>query len=459
MTSSKQKLNQRGQGMAGVFIGLFALLLIGLSMGRHLLRMNREEPRYQSRQLALEVARSGFSDAHAFFRRQSGGVYLKVSPVASLAPEADPSKWPMWPDSAFQPDGGDTLYYENLSDSAGVARAIVREFPLSLTGPAESSLARRWGRSVVKRQIVRNWSPGDNSESKNTVNDACHDLTHMRTDSLPGSGNIWSITSVGYVYSAPGPVSDPAACQLGRIDERPLDQYQGKPFLLAAARVYGEIVRLDYSLPSCALYIPRASDVTLSGKCVINGTSKVAIVRNDAGTVSASNVTTQLQSSNAKYQTIPQAPTVTSVFPGFTLKDISNLADYVGDMSVLPDPNLAEYRDRVSRPTIIVLNGNIVLPADSSRVLTGVGLCVVNGNLNIQEGNLSSWAGLLMVLGDANILGPGDVSGTLVVTGKLSMGGSKYAATVEYNEAALNTLQTLLLDYRVNRASVVTSRD
>jgi hypothetical protein len=232
-----------------------------------------------------------------------------------------------------------------------------------------------------------------------------------------------------YVFAHPHDLTDTAAHQDGKIWMAPLDKHPvtGMPLLLATAKIYGEFVRLNLEVPRTAVYTRRGNQVRIENKSRVTGVTEAAITRTDStsATISGDGA---LEPSANRYRTIAVIPSISTVFPGFTLKDLQHIADDSGGIDILPNPpsslggtgNAQTYSEAISRPAFYVLNGNTELPSNNSRILQGVGLVVIDGNLTIQAGNLTEWAGLVFVNGNV-VMNSGTISGTLVSTGSVTL--------------------------------------
>jgi hypothetical protein len=464
----------------GYIIAIFILaaLVVTVTNSMRRNRLNSQDQIY--RDLALSVAKAGFDDGLSCFRRQNDGVYLAAYPADSPTGVAWVTPWPQWPDSAFLPQAVDTDNYAQISVTtklvAGTSRtagAILRTLPLNNYSNTPTSVemkgSRLWGRYVLRRQNTRNWSPGGNTFAAFSDPDAVHDITHISGQSVPGSGNTWSIVSMGYVFSYPNNLTIQAAHEGNSLLSAPLRFYNGQRLLLAKARVYGELSRINFNQPTAAIFVSRAAAVTVNVNGIVNGVGYAAIAR-PATDVTVATITGSPAGflSNPNYDSTPKAPpSVAYVFPGqtnATLKSIASRLDAskVGGVNVLPtyDPSNSTFTAQVSKnsfyyiTTTATLNGLGV----GSKVMSGVGLMIIEGNLTIGVGNLSSWSGVVVVLGNVNVAPPAEIAGTLICTGTVTFGGgSNNKATLEYNPDAVNTVQAFLQNFQVLNSSVVST--
>jgi len=123
-----------------------------------------------------------------------------------------------------------------------------------------------WGRYVVKRQVVRNWSPGSNTRNSCS---GCNDPEPRMTSRCPrfqqlgalGTGNFWGITARGYVYlgAAPSALTYTSDASLPPLDRAKLTHLvalrhlpacngvNAGPSCLPAPRSTAELFRINFS--------------------------------------------------------------------------------------------------------------------------------------------------------------------------------------------------------------------
>jgi hypothetical protein len=468
------KSDQRGQLFAGYIVAIFLLAALIVYAANGIRRSRGDAQTRIYRELALNVARAGFEDGLSYFRRQPDGVYLDAYPAYSPTGPDWVTPWPQWPDAAFLPGGNDTDHYSQILASSPLtttAGGIVRTVPLNSFSNTATSVELKgsmlWGRYVLRRQNARNWSPGSNTCAAFTDPEAVHDLTHIRSEGKPGSGNYWSIFSRAYVFAYPNALTIPAAHEGASLLSAPLRQYNGRQLLLATASVYGELFRINFNQPNGALFVSGGNKVTVNNNTLLNGQGSPAIVRAD-GTSALGACTSCI---NGGYGSALKAPSVAYCFPGLDKSRLKSMAvqidpTKVGGISCFPQSTDINYTDEVSRTsfyyiTTTGLSGNTLdFQANNARVMSGVGLAIIDGNLTIEAKNNSTWAGVIFVDGNVNLRGPAEISGILIATGTVSLGNASdnFKATVEYNSEAISTVQTFLQDFRVVTDSVVASQ-
>lgn len=467
---------QRGQLFAGYIVAIFLLASLVVFVANGIRRGRTDSQTRIYRELALNVAKAGFEDGLSYFRRQPDGVYLDAYPAYAPTSQDWVTPWPQWPDAAFLPNGKDTDHYSQILASSPLtttAGAIVRSIPLNSFSNTATSVelkgSRLWGRYVLRRQNQRNWSPGSNTFAAFTDPEAVHDLTHIRSDGKPGSGNYWSLFSRAYVYDYPNSLSIPAAHEAGSLLSAPLRYYDGKKLLLATASVYGELFRINFNQPNGALFVSALNKVTVNDKTLLNGQGAAAIVRlsTDSSSVGGSCPSCI----NGGYAGAPKVPSAGYCFPGLDLSRLKAMAvsidpSKVGGASCFPKTTDSNYADLVSRTSFYYITttglpgGTLVFANGDPRVMSGVGLVIVDGNLTIETKNNSTWAGVVYVNGNVNLRGPAEISGTLIATGTVRLGDAadNFKATVEYNSDAVDTVQTFLQNFRVLTNSVIASQ-
>lgn len=457
--------------MAGYIIAILVMVGTAATVLQLMTSSRKSNESRVYRELALNVARMGFEEGLSYFRRQPDGVYLSAYPAAAPTTKDWVTPWPSeWPDAAFLPQTADTDNYNQISTTAaGIgsgANAIIRTYPLnaysSTATSVEAKSSKLWGRFVLRRQSTRNWSPGPNTMSAFTDPEAVHDLTHIRGQGVPGSGNYWSIFSRAYVFAYPSDLTDTAAFEGGSLLNAPKSFYKGKQLLLTSASVYGELYRINFNLPDAAVYLSGTCTVNTNGSLSGQGAHITAYgpAKNSGGNIS----------SGTTLSNVP-APSVAYVFPGLDKASLQTMATdidptHVGGLSCFPQYDAVNYADKVSQTSFYYVTtpaapGNTItfFGTGDTHVMSGVGLVFIDGNLVIEHRNPSNWAGVVFVNGDVTIHGPGSISGILVSTGKVTIGYSSdiNKGEVEYNSETVNTVQTFLQDFRVLSSSILSS--
>jgi hypothetical protein len=487
---------EEGQIMIGFYVGILAVMLVLLAVSSYFITQRKKTENGLFREMAINVANEGFQDGESFFQRQAGGVYLPIAyrPVNDQIPVTG-TVW-SWPDDAFQPGTGDTDIYLTVTTGQGTtcSAGIIRDIPLQLSSTVAGVTAGEpihgnlWGRYVIRRQNVRNWTPGGNTADANTDAEACHDITQQKAFANPGvigSGQWWSITSHGYVYLGSGvqnpgtsdDVTIPASTVLNSLTSSPLATYNNRPLLLASAKVYGEINRISMSSPPGAVYVNSCTSVygnnfgdldAGTGYCIAYGSGASTSNLNGATLISAGGV--------AKLDPTGYSPSVGGVFPGLTPANLQQDASSAGDVYILPNPNLITFTTMVSQPSFYFLERSsspsttftfgyqaafqqAPSVATVTNVLQGTGLLFVYGNLSVEAGTIASWNGIIFVDGNAFICGPTQIYGQLIATGSVYVGdpSNKNFADVQYNSNAINATEDLVQHFQVFRPSMVVS--
>lgn len=474
---------ERGQTFIGYVIVLMLITVVMVNVS-NAMRWRRKalDQRFYDVQ-ALAVAQQGFEDGLSFFRRQTAGVYLDDTPEKPTS-QNWVTPWPIHPDSAFIPGSGDTDHYNMLSFPANTvltsppqnllaqkagARAIIRTFPLtSQAGNTSSSEVVRsplWGRYVIRRQNYRNWSPGPNTMAAFTDPDAAHDITQFRNQGVIGSGNYWSLVSNGYVMANPTAITTSAAFENtamfdgNNIISAPKVYYLNKRLRLGRARVYGELYRINFEDRAAAAWVNSETNLTINANGIVNGSSQgYGVAFTGGGTHTGGSGF--LGGGLGAYQNSQQAPTVSRVFPGLDKTRLKKLADITGTAAVFPTADQANLAEVASRTTFYYITGaSTFLAGTSQRVMTGVGLVFLDGDVTFNPGSLSAWAGIIFVDGNCTVRGPVELSGTLIVTGTLTVGaaGDNNKANVEYNADAVQGVKDYLQRFRVDKNSILVS--
>jgi hypothetical protein len=492
VTPPSPRLREQGQLFTGWVIGIFIIATLVVYAADTMRRSRNTTESVIYRELALNVAKAGFEDGLSFFRTHSNGCYLPASDAPTSQNWVTP--WPDYPDSAFLPQAVDTDFYSNIAISTpnlgncagGIIGDVTMDQYVTYTGTDDMSGSTLWGRYVIRRQNIQNWSPGPDTMSANTDPDAAHDISAITTQSALGSGVRWSIVSRGYLLRLPSPVTTTsytssllgttAAFTDGNLLSAPLTYYNNQPFLLAQARVYGELARINFNLPESAVLLPQTSSLDVNTNGILDSgglTGEYAYTVGTSNTIgsNAGSITGTLNPS-------PLTPSIANCFPGQTLPTMRAIATslegggqiqgYVGGMEQLPvfngtnGTNGESYLTQVNQDSFYYLDTSITLSASSGQVpvLSGVGLCVVVGSLDIPTGNNSNWAGVLYVTGQVTLDGPTSITGILISQTGISIGNASdlNKTTVTYDAGIITTVQGLLKDFTVDSSSIVANQ-
>jgi hypothetical protein len=487
------KNREKGQIMIGFYVGIMAVMGIMLIVATYFMNVRSSSTNRQMKDMALEVARAGFEEGLSYFQRQPSGVYLpdSIRPSNDYVPATGTTF--SYPDDAFRPLSGDTdIYISVTTGTPGFkcTAAIIRDFPLQTSRTVSTSNeplhGTLWGRYVIKRQVIANWSPGGNTLAGYSDPEAAHDITLQKDFSgtqAPGAGLWWGLTSRGYVYLGNGSqsstgsddISATASTVYNSLTSSPLATYNNRTLLLATAKVYGELYRVSINTPPAAVYA--ASGVTISG----NGQGYINAGTN-SGTYSVYCASSSCTPSGGVNlvggSTDPNqiAPSVSVVFPGMTKSVLQGQATSgcFGDVTILPDAGNSlsyttevattkfYYLHRASSPnTAFVFNPLPVSGAPlGSYCFNGTGLIFVDGDLSITADTQATWSGIVFVDGNCYLNGPASIQGQLICTHKIYMyhdPNKPVQAEVDYEQEVIDSTKLLIENFQVYKPSVVTS--
>lgn len=460
--------SERGQFFAGYIVAILLIITVTSLVLRSMKESKRVNEGRIYRQLAVNIAQSGFEDGLSYFRNQPGGVYLGAYPSVAPTNQSWVTPWPLWPDAAFLPQSQDTDYFNQISYTAAglsvTAGGIVRTVPINYYSLTSTSSELRgsnlWGRYVLRRQSTRNWSPGPNTFSAASFTDpeAVHDITHLKGGTVPGAGNTWSLFSRSYIFAYPTDLTVPAAFEGGSLLNAPKQTYMGRRLLLATASVYGEVSRINFQMPYAAIFA--GGKVTINDKGSVSGQGQKALAQKTSNYV--------VNSGGAMNPSAPLTgvgpPTVAYCFPGqtaITLKDIALSLDpsKVGDITCFPVQGSLNFDAQTSSTAFYYITSSCTFLKNDLRVMSGVGMIYIEGNLTIQNYNNSDWTGVVFVNGNVDIRDRATVSGTIIATGTVKVGDTSdfNKCIVEYNPDSIATVQSLLENFQVLKHSVKTS--
>lgn len=383
-------------GVALILSLFFGIIVTGVVVtGSFVMSANqkRTETQFRVNGQANQFARSGITEALAWFRRQPNQPVVDFEPSLDLA--ADPQ------------------VYDTDDPEIG----IMREFRIA--GPI-------WGRYEVWKE----WA-ADPDPVRASFRDQMEleDISSERGQSQNGAA--WRLRSIGYVFR--------------RVDDNTaFDQQPNR--VLATKMLEIEINRLLLATPG-----PAALSVGDGNSAHINTMGRI-IGNNGAGILypAASGNPTTGPANQDRVTGTPRLATVSpyddsvkAVF-GVTYPELQGMADdYVTDPDAFPSP--------VPDKTIILGDFNSIT-FDSAQPLSGFGIVHIQGNVTLLPGSNSSFRGLLYVDGNLTVRAPSDIQGAVVCTGNVTVQGSSDYATIAYNEDILNQLRAEIGQYRLSGA-------
>jgi len=389
--------NERGQALMISVVAVSLVLLALLTA----LAFAQFSGRSTSRQLisqgqALNAAQAGLIEGLSWFRRQT------TQPVTSFAPVRDTSKTPPIDDTELSSTG------------------LVRTYKISDSG-------NLWGRYQLQATSV---------SGTNTV-----DITAQR--GKKGTGIVWQLESEGAVW-----VRNDAS-----------KAYDAKPnIVLARRKLRTEIQRLGMNRPAdAAVCVARGGRVQLdTTDVVVSGKPKTGMVYTEAtGTPGGSSGLAVVSGSpqTALLKAAPDPFSIPYIF-GVNKQELRTMADMeVTKVADLPT-TLPEFK-------LIILNGpGTTFSFDSTRPLSGSGILVVFGNLEIKANSSSTFNGLIYVEGSYTQAQPSSVYGQVIVknpdtAGSFKMSGASENAEIRYDQGVLDYTARRLGLYNISRSPYI----
>jgi hypothetical protein len=379
---------------------------------------------------ADNVARAGIQDALSWFIR-------KQSTALAYTTTFYPGQTPTYTAGVSFADQFTTPPSFNgsnsqKSDTMNASIGIVNEFPLDNQSPFVASF---FGRYEVPIQF--NPTP---------VVNAMHDVSGNRGVSLlNGDGQVWSVTSTGYVYQRKDYTYTGSYLQ-GTVPQWSVTYNQPPNKILAKAVVTSEFRKLGLNPPSIApsvaegaVYCSTTSQVSMSANSrlygAVSATGNYAIVAmNKTGAAcptptggAAGNITPSGQPCTCFAPSESALLSSSSVF-GMSLSDLQNIADYTGTQTnpvIITSPwKLTFYSGSVTYSTssgqapltqlnssgILVVNGDLTMNPNCCQYN---GVIFVTGNLSVQDGDLLTG---VVIMGSPYFHGSG-TPGNLTMTG------------------------------------------
>jgi hypothetical protein len=399
----------RERGMAMIWSMAASLMVGGLILAatEEMRTLNAvSDAEFSAAGQAQSVAEAGLVDAYAWFRRQT------VQPVSTFAPRRD-----MTADPAINETDDPTI-------------GLVREFPLSSV---------HWARYEVRKgKPAESWTDANNNgfydageafadadgDGRWTPSQGTRDVTAER--GLPGIGAVWLVESIGRVYRRP------------RMD---LPLGEGPNRQIAATWRQTEVRRMSITLPaSAAILASDGEEVQIGSRTRIRTNTVAVAYKALSGLPLLGGLLSLLGLGGVTTAAIsPWNDQVTDVF-GLDWTELRTIADIsTSDPSSLP----ADLPEAV----LAVITGDVVF--DQHRPLRGKGVIIVKGNVTINTGSNSFFAGLLYVDGDITIRAPAYIQGTVLGRNGINIQGTggDYVE-IAHDPEMLSKLMTTVGQYR-----------
>ncbi|HVO31258.1 MAG TPA: hypothetical protein VMV18_10990, partial [bacterium] len=370
----------RERGSALVLVLIAVVVLGGLMAAGYAIISNAQKDTKIELELkgqAQAVAESGITEALSWFRRS-----------------------PRQPVESFDP----TLY-EATPAPKQLPKGLVREFEVS-------GAARLWGRYEVTPNNVT-------------------DITADRGRGEKGSGTVWRIRSVGYVFVRVDPTR--------RFDEAPNR-------VVHRVEVETEFQRMQVRPPArSALLADRGDAVTIARGGRVRGANGTAITYRQLTGRPAVDLRAEVSSESGApiAQAVVRVDSPTAPGPRGrgaaavptppptqvgSLYDLSELGVFgvrPGELETLADvvvPDTSTLTTGLPQLGIVCIDGDAVF--DEKHPLKGGGVLYVNGNLTILPRSNASFFGAIYVAGNLEMDAPSVLSGSVVVRGKVDVRGT-----------------------------------
>jgi len=405
---------------------------------------------YEHTMLADNFARSGLTDSLAWFQRQP------TQPVTQFAPENDPDGDPPVHDT-MDPAIGLVQEFEVRGNLWGRYEARTEELADVSTQRGQDSEGIVWdvGSRGYLYQVADPTVPFDQAPNRVIAS------TYVRTE-------IRGISLMPPAQSAVS-IDDPARIEVGpNADivggERPAIAYPaGKvmPVTLGTGQVRGTPmtsaeVQFD-SRPTEVFSMQLAQLRSLSDYVLEESTTSERTARGGGGDGSAGPFGLQ-----------PQEPVTRQSLQSwqewysarFLWNSLWSRADPVScesswswqrqSYAAGTGQQVVQKEKRELDQQAVFVEGDLTLGPNDA--ITGKALLVVDGDLVVQEGNVSMLKGMVYVTGDAQIDGEFRLEGMLVVRGKLRLGYGTRPVLISYDRPAFDALKLSIERYRLSRS-------
>ncbi|MBI5778032.1 MAG: hypothetical protein HZA49_01060 [Planctomycetes bacterium] len=353
---------------------MLSTILVGISM----LEMTSGvlESQIQHYGQTPSIAKAGLFDALAWFRRQT------TQPVIAFTPQRDMVSIPI------------------VNDTDDPTIGIVREIDMDQS-------ANIFGRYEVISSTVT-------------------DISSQR--GFAGAGTIWNIESIGYIYR--------------RLD--PTKAYNVWPNQVLARNILAvDIRRVSMVLPAeAALCTYNAGSTTIGNKGKVIGNTKTGIAyRTGSGTLTLDAGSTVTGTPATNPIPLPYNDSCSSVF-GMSEDELKSIADYyVTNENDIPVP-IPNYK------IVFFDSGPGGATFNSSRPLKGTGIFYCTGNVIIAANSGSSYNGIIYCAGNYQQLAPSQINGSVIVKGNANVIGSGDISAINYDATVLSQIRTYTGQYR-----------
>jgi hypothetical protein len=392
----------------------FMLSYVGLQLITNSNQASTQQELYTAE--AQNVARSGIRDALQWFQAKN------------VVAEGDATPAVAYPDGAFEPQSSTNPAY---SDTMDATIGMVQEYPIAPNGVL-------WGRYEVPRQ-----GPSPTPY----VSLAAHDISaQMIPGDTDGQGNVWSVSSIGYVFA-------------NRNPSIPFDQYPNK--VLAKTEVTTHFYKLSLVLPADGpAFSSNGASVSLNynGEAEegSTGTCSIGVTENVSNIYVASGGVTQ-----GPATLIPAASlAVSEVFPGMSLNQLAGIADNYTPTSLVPT-DMGKNLYTLPSGALIFINANsgsgtVTFNATYTFNATN-SVLIVDGNLDVEPYADAYFSGFIYVTGTAIIKEPANITGAIIAVNglELSEPSAGDIAQIIYSTSEIQAAEQVLETYRKNSAETL----
>ena len=400
---SKVAESQNPQSGVAIIVALWFTVIVGgiVLTGTLYLESHRRLTRnsFIAKAQAVQIARSGLTEALSWMRRQTS------QPVMTFSPRLDPTANPP--------------VLDTIDEDIG----LVREFRIA---------GKQWARYEV-------WKTWDTDPDPTRLawrqQMQCEDISSARLAAAAGS--IWRLRSLGYVYT----------------QEDPSKAFNEAPNVIVGRELLEtEVQRLAINLPGEA-----AVNVRVGSSCTINANGSIiggtgGGIYYPAGSGTPSTGSGSVTGTPALSTALTYDDSYESVF-GVGIDDLRSMADLIVATT-------GEFPNPVPNNALVIIDCGSTMTWDSTTPLNGSGIVIVLGDAYVYQGSLSNFSGLLYVDGNLILRDPIEIRGAVMVTGSLTVQGNPDYATILFDEDVLNNLRMEFGNYqRANTLLIPFKRD
>lgn len=387
MSISQPSSSAKERGIALIMALIFTVIVVGIvSTGLLILLSHRNATNmaFGRDSQAVQIARSGLTEARSWLNRQTSQPVVRFEPL--LISGATPP----------------------ILDTLEPAIGLVRQFKVE---------GRKWARYEVWKE----WDADpDPARLRRRQLWQCEDVSAARSASSEGAS--WRLRCVGYIYDN----IDPTLA----FNQRP-------NHIIAHQLMEVAVQRLILQFPGQA-----AVNVSDGNNCHINTRGRIFGGSTAAGIYYPKESGTPTTGPNDKARVTGSPPlSGTAINYDDSYEAVFSVPlSQLKAMATMVLPDLTNFPNPVPEGSLIIVEDNSIT-FNSSIPLRGNGVVILSGNVMLLPGNMSDFSGFLYIDGNFSMRAPSHIRGAVVCTGNLTLQGALDYATITYDGEVLALLR------------------